>query len=254
MRYHCEGMETKPLEARLIDWLRQRLGAAGAEGFVVGLSGGIDSAVTAALCRQAAPGRTLALIMPCHSDPQDAEDARLVAATFGLETRVIPLDEPYDTMIRCLEGEGAENAWGDAGRRRVAGANVKPRLRMIALYYLANRLNYLVVGTGNRSELYAGYFTKYGDGGVDLLPLGNLVKTQVRELARRLGVPGRIIEKPPSAGLWSGQTDEGEMGLRYDDLDRYILTGEARPDLRERMEASHRRAGHKLRLPPMPDP
>jgi NAD+ synthase len=104
----------------------------------------------------------------------------------------------------------------------MAVANLKPRLRMATLYYFANSRNYLVAGTGNKSELTAGYFTKYGDGGADLLPLGDLLKSQVRELARELGVPEVIITKPPSAGLWAGQTDEEEMGITYDELDRTI--------------------------------
>jgi NAD+ synthase len=106
----------------------------------------------------------------------------------------------------------------------LATANLKPRLRMATLYYYANKLNYLVIGTGNRSELAMGYFTKYGDGGVDLLPLGNLLKTKVRELAKELKVPQEIIDRPPSAGLWHGQTDEGEMGISYAELDN-ILCG-----------------------------
>ena len=105
---------------------------------------------------------------------------------------------------------------------RLTGANIKPRLRMTTLYAFANHLGYRVVGTGNRSELAIGYFTKWGDGGVDLLPLGNLTKTRVRELARHLGVPQRIIDKPPSAGLWEGQTDESEMGVTYEQLDAYL--------------------------------
>src|SRR5690606_5628013 len=107
----------------------------------------------------------------------------------------------------------------------MAVANLKPRLRMTTVYYVANTRNYLVAGTGNRSELTIGYFTKYGDGGVDLLPIGRLLKAEVRELARELGIPERIITKAPSAGLWAGQTDEGEMGFTYAELERYLSEG-----------------------------
>ncbi|MCK4307002.1 NAD(+) synthase, partial [candidate division WOR-3 bacterium] len=106
-------------------------------------------------------------------------------------------------------------------------ANLKPRLRMLILYYFANKLNYLVAGTGNKSELTVGYFTKYGDGGVDILPLGGLLKTQVIELAKELKIPQKIIEKVPSADLWKGQTDEGELGISYAELDKIILAIES---------------------------
>ena len=139
-------------------------------------------------------------------------------------------------------------------RARVPIANVKPRLRMASLYFLANSLNYLVAGTGNRSELTLGYFTKYGDGGVDLLPIGMLLKSQVRVLARELGVPPRIVEKAPSAGLWLGQTDEHEMGFSYDDLERYLITGteSVAPATAIRIERLVRASDHKRTLPPMP--
>ena len=136
-------------------------------------------------------------------------------------------------------------------REALARANLRPRLRMASLYYFANRLNYLVVGTGNRSELEVGYFTKYGDGGVDLLPLGALLKRQVRALAAHLGVPAPIIEKPPSAGLWEGQTDEGEMGFSYADLDRYLAGGKVPAALGERIEAMRTASEHKRRPPPV---
>lgn len=110
---------------------------------------------------------------------------------------------------------------------KLASANLKPRLRMLTLYYYANNLNYLVAGTGNKSELMVGYFTKYGDGGVDILPIGGLVKAKVRELAGELGIPKEIIDKPPSAGLWDGQTDEEEIGITYEDLDKGILALES---------------------------
>ena len=113
----------------------------------------------------------------------------------------------------------------DEAAGRVALGNVRPRLRMATLYFVANSLNYLVAGTGNRSELTIGYFTKHGDGGVDVLPIGHLLKSQVRTLAQELGVPQAIIDKAPSAGLWLGQTDEAEMGFSYADLERYLTDG-----------------------------
>jgi NAD+ synthase len=130
-------------------------------------------------------------------------------------------------------------------------ANLKPRLRMVTLYFFANKLRYLVAGSGDRSEITVGYFTKYGDGGVDIMPLGNLVKEEVRELARHLKIPQEIIDKPPSAGLWEGQTDEGEMGFSYESLDRYILTGKAPQELKSRIEAMKAASAHKGMMPPV---
>jgi NAD+ synthase len=159
----------------------------------------------------------------------------------------VVLDGVFDLLCGTLPSAGL-----DLATRRLAEANLKPRLRMIALYYFANRLGYLVVGSGNRSELAVGYFTKYGDGGADLLPLGNLVKGQVGELAAHLGIPRQIIDKPPSAGLWSGQSDEEEMGLTYEELDRYLTSGEAGAELRDRIDGMRAAAAHKRSLPPVP--
>ena len=124
---------------------------------------------------------------------------------------------------------------------------------MLTLYYLANQLKYLVIGASNRSELAIGYFTKYGDGATDILPLGNLVKRQVRELARFLGIPKVIMAKPPSAGLWERQTDEAELGLSYEELDHYLLSGEASETVRKKIEAMIAASNHKRLPPPVPD-
>ena len=219
----------------------------GLHGVVFGLSGGIDSAVVAVLCKRAFPEDCLAVVMPCRSDEADIEDARAVAGKFQIPIRIITLDGVYESLLGVLPvGEF------DAASRQLAEANLKPRLRMLTLYYLANRLGYLVVGTGNRSEISVGYFTKYGDGGVDILPLGNLVKSQVRELASHLGVPKEIIDKPPSGGLWEGQTDEGEMGVTYEELDRYLTSGVAREGVREKVDAMITESAHKRATPVIP--
>ncbi|MGB2782330.1 MAG: NAD(+) synthase, partial [Atribacterota bacterium] len=124
---------------------------------------------------------------------------------------------------------------------------------MTILYYFANKLNYLVVGTGNKNELTIGYFTKYGDGGVDILPLGNLLKSQVRELAEYLGIPKKIINKPPSAGLWEGQTDEEEMGISYDQLDKYLITGKLHNRVIEKkIQDKITKSAHKRTIPAKP--
>ncbi|MDD4954028.1 MAG: NAD+ synthase, partial [Candidatus Omnitrophica bacterium] len=194
---------------KIVRWIKDQVRDAKAKGIVLGLSGGVDSAVVAALCKKAVGQKNLlALVMPCQSHKQDLEDARLVARGLGIKTKVIELSGIYDNFMKILPGAG-----------NLAKTNLKPRLRMLVLYYYANKLNYLVCGTGNKSELMVGYFTKHGDGATDLLPLGNLLKKQVWALAKELGIPERIITKPPSAGLWLGQTDEGEMGITYAVLD-----------------------------------
>jgi NAD+ synthase len=247
----------------IVEWLRQRLVRTGARGFVIGLSGGIDSAVVARLCQAAAPASVLGVIMPCHGDPRDEADAKLLADHFGIATVKVDLAPCFDALTEDLRDAltqvpkeqlaGARPA--DDVKARVPVANVKPRLRMAALYFLANSLNYLVAGTGNRSELAIGYFTKHGDGGVDLLPIGHLLKSDVRLVARELGVPDALVEKAPSAGLWLGQTDEAEMGFSYAELERYLTSGpdKVAPALAMRVERLIRQSEHKRALAPTPE-
>lgn len=224
-----------------VEWLRNTVSDAGAKGLVLGISGGIDSAVVAALSKRAFPENTLGIIMPCYSNPLDLEHAKLVAETFGLETKNVVLDDAFDTMKRLVGAEESD--------RSLAVANMKPRLRMITLYYFAGVHNYLVAGTGNRSEFTVGYSTKYGDGGVDIQPIASFVKKEVRELAAHLGVPEIIITKPPTAGLWENQTDEYEMGMTYEELDNYILTGTASDYIKEKVDKMYSRSEHKRRTP-----
>ena len=241
-------------------WLRRQGTGAGARGIVVGLSGGVDSAVVARVAQIAMGDAVVTVIMPAYSDPQDEADARLVADAFKLRVLMVDLVPPYDTLIDGVQRavkdlpNGGAPVSDEAGR--LALANIKPRLRMTTLYAVANRLNYIVAGTGNRSEIAIGYYTKYGDGGVDVLPLGSLVKSEVRALAREVGVPMRVIEKAPSAGLWLGQTDESEMGFTYADLERYLREGPEAlaPALVLKIERLTRASDHKRALPPVFDP
>jgi NAD+ synthase len=243
-------------------WMRQRLVAAGSRGFIVGLSGGVDSSVVARLAQLAAPNAVLGAILPCHSDPQDERDATLVAGYFSIPTVRIDLSAAYDalvataqTALNALPAATRETPPADPLRGRVPVANIKPRLRMATLYFFANTINYLVAGTGNRSELAIGYFTKYGDGGVDLLPIGHLVKSEVRTLARELNVPSAIVDRAPSAGLWAGQRDEDDMGFTYAELERYLEDGPqgVSPALAMRIERLIRASEHKRQMPPVQD-
>ena len=237
-------MEVEQLATKLVLWIGEQVLAAGCKGVVAGMSGGLDSSVLAVLCHQAFPQNMLGVLMPCYSSQEDDEHALAVASQFSIPTKVVVLNPVFDALLKALPGDGAEPSVS-----RLAKANLKVRLRMLTLYYFANQFKYIVAGAGNRSELAVGYFTKYGDGGVDILPLGNLVKGQVRELANFLGIPQPIINKPPSAGLWQGQTDEGELGLSYEELDRYLVTGQASIGLRQKIESMTAASAHK-RLPP----
>jgi len=232
----------------LVDWIKDKVMAAGRRGVVLGMSGGVDSSMLAALCKRALPLNVIGLIMPCYSIDQDKDHAEAVARQFEVPTKMVVLNAAYDALLHVLP-----DFKPDQSAARIAQANIKARLRMISLYYVANQMNYLVAGAGNRSEIAIGYFTKYGDAGADMLPLGNLVKKEVRELARYLGVPQAIIDKAPSAGLWQGQTDESEMGFSYDTLDRYILTGTAPDDIKSHIEFMKAGCRHKTQMPPIPE-
>ena len=228
----------------LIVWLQEYARKAGAHGAVFGMSGGIDSAVVSVLCKKAFGENALGLIMPCYSDKNDQIDAGLVADKFDIKYHTIVLDDVYDEFLKIM----------DKSENHMAKANIKPRLRMTVLYYYAGINNYLVVGSENKSELTVGYFTKHGDGGADLWPIGNLVKSQVRKLAFHFNIPQKIIDKTPTAGLWSGQTDEEEMGITYDELDKYILTGETEnPEIKDRIYTLYKKSEHKRRPPQIPE-
>jgi len=205
-------------KAEIVKFIRAKVEEAGKAGVVLGLSGGVDSSTVAALCVSALGAKNvLGLIMPSSiTCSEDVEDAKFTANMLGIESEIIkiaPFEDAFSTI--CPHYDQAN---------RIATGNVKPRVRMMILYYHANALNRLVVGTGNKSELLIGYSTKYGDGGVDLLPIGDLYKTQVRWLAEHLGIQKGILQKVPTAGLWAGQTDEDEIGIKYGVLD-LILYG-----------------------------
>jgi NAD+ synthase len=239
---------------KISTWLRDRAMSAGARGYVFGLSGGIDSAVVAKLCQLAFPQRVLGVILPCYSHPQDEADARLVATTFAIPVARVDLDGTFDALTESLahavKGLPSHVETIDI-KQQMPEANVKPRLRMASLYFIANSLNYLVAGTGNRSEITLGYYTKYGDGGVDVLPIGGLLKSEVRALARELGVPEPIITKPPTAGLWVGQSDEAEMGFSYEMLERYLEKGASSvpANVAQRIEKLRAASDHKRAMP-----
>jgi len=187
--------------------------------------------------------------MPCHSNPVDREDALLVAGTLGLEVIEVDLGDAHSIIYEKVETGLDAKDYPDY-RRKVGQGNLKARLRMATIYSVANLRNYLVVGTDNAAESYTGYFTKYGDGGVDLLPISSLTKTEVRSWAKVLGLPESIVTRIPTAGLWQGQTDEKEMGLTYDMIDKYLSGGNIPEDAISRIEHLHKISEHKRQMPP----
>lgn len=224
-------------------WLSDEVNKAGASGIILGLSGGIDSSVLAALGREAL-GRegVLGVIMPCHSNPDDEADARLLAETLDVKHELVDLSGTFDELCRTI---GCE-------LNPLVLSNMKARLRMVTLYALGQSNHLLVCGTSNRSEYETGYFTKYGDSGSDLMPLASFLKRDIRAIAKVLGVPERIITKAPSAGLVDGQTDEGDMGFTYDVLDEYLVSGRIDdPSAKERIDVMRRRSEHKRKPIPI---
>jgi len=253
----------KKIEKDLIAWIRKKVNDAGCKGAVIGLSGGIDSSVTSLLCQKAFPENTLGIIMPCLSNPEDKVDAIKHAEKFGINYKEIDLSDLYQKFMQTIDSSDPEinleevinnkNLAAAEDNVKLALANMKPRLRMTLLYYYANLNNYLVVGTDNRSELKLGYFTKYGDGGIDIAPLGNLVKLEVRGLAREMKIDQKIITKKPSAGLWNGQSDQDEIGLSYREIDYYIVDGKADAETAAKIEKIAASNQHKLELPAIPN-
>jgi len=233
-----------------------------AQGLVIGLSGGLDSSVTVKLCSQVVHAdKILGLILPSKTtNLEDVDDAVALAEEIGIKHKIIhidPLLEPVENVC-SLDPDKEEY--------QLAQANLKARMRMLILYYHANAMNRLVVGTGNRTELLVGYFTKYGDGGVDLLPIGDLYKTDVKRVAEYLDISDSILYKAPTAGLQPGQTDEEDLGIKYDLLDQilYLMTEQGmgteevaqklqiKLDEVVRVNSMMRSAEHKSKMPPIP--
>src|SRR6056297_1253999 len=227
-------------------WILKKIDSASAKGCVVGSSGGIDSAVISCILKRICNDQMLAVMMPCHSIERDLEDARLLNRKFSIPNITIDLSKTYDAIISAAKANSSTLT-------SRALSNVKPRLRMTTLYMMAQSNDFLVCGTSNLAEIKLGYFTKYGDSGSDIIPLGDLLKCEVRALAEYLNIPEEIINKKPSAGLWEGQTDESEMGLSYDKLDRYILTRNAEPEIKEKIEKLSQKNSHKLKPIPVPN-
>ena len=245
----------------IVAFVREMVDEAGVDRAVLGLSGGIDSTLTAHLATEAlGPEPLHGLVLPgAVSSESNMSDAEQVALDLGIEHDVIEIDPLVDAFLDVYpEAEGDKEAVG----------NARARTRAVLCYLVANHENGLVLGTGNRTEALVGYFTKYGDQAVDCNPIGNLYKEQVRQLARHVGVPERIVTKPPTAGLWAGQTDEEEMGATYGTIDAVLalhvdghLSREATArslgldvGTVEHVREMYERSAHKRAMPPAPTP
>lgn len=242
---------------KICSFIRKKVERSGADGVVVGVSGGLDSAVTVALCSRAIGKENVyALILPERETIKEEtlRDAREVAGMLAGRVAEMDFTEAYRALARVMP-DFAEGA-------RIPNGNLKARLRMCILYYYANKFGLLVAGTGDKSEISLGYFTKYGDGGCDFLPIGDLYKTEVKELARFLGVPPHVAEKKPSPGLWRGHTAEGELGLEYAVIDEMLKLFAAgakveevaaklklKPDAVKRIKRMAEESAHKRELP-----
>ena len=222
-------------------WIHALVENSGVSGIVFGNSGGKDSALVGILCK-AACNNTVGVIMPCASKRTygiDADDGRTLAEQYGIETRTVDLTGVREAELAALEEV--------SDLTELAVANIAPRLRMTTLYAIAAAENRLVAGTGNRSEAYMGYFTKWGDGANDFNPISDLTATEVFQFLRYLNAPQSIIEKAPSAGLFDGQTDEKEMGVTYRSIDEYLTGGNVSEADRAVIERYHCRSEHKRR-------
>lgn len=239
----------------MVQWIRNEFEKTGAKGAIVGMSGGIDCCVTARLLNLANIP-TLLVLMPYGNSMELSSDrihSKAFAKKFRLNTTEVDITHTVNELIRSCElgsyiDDRSEKEYEtlkiDITQESIN--NIKPRVRMTTLYTLGQSLGYIVVGTGNLSERMLGYFTKWGDGACDLNPIGNLTKTQVRIMAKHIGIPDEIINKPPSANLFEGQTDEDELGMTYYDIDRYILTQEGSKEVINRFKYINNKIQHKL--------
>lgn len=226
-----------------VEFIRKYLVEARADGIVFGNSGGKDCALVGILSKMATDN-VLGVIMPCSSKinyGSDRSDAVKLSEKFGIPYIEVDLTKAKEAL--------AESVGKSFEVKRAAEINIAPRLRMTTLYAVAQSKNYLVAGTGNASERYMGYFTKWGDGAFDFDAIADLTVTEIFEFLRYLGAPESIIEKAPSAGLFEGQTDEKEMGVSYREIDKYIMSGEASPKAKAVIDRFHLHTEHKRRLP-----
>ena len=227
-----------------VAFIQKMLASSGAKGIVFGNSGGKDSALVAALCSFATKN-LLGVIMPCASKRnfgEDKDDGLAVAKKYGVDVIVVDLTETREALLK---------ATGNSFTAKAALSNIAPRLRMTTLYAIAAEKGYLVAGTGNASERYMGYFTKWGDGACDFNPIADLTATEIFDFLRYLGAPDHVVTKAPSAGLFEGQTDESEMGVTYAEIDAFLRGEKVSEEAQKIINRYHKASLHKMALPPI---
>jgi len=262
--------ELEATRDRIVSFVREVVDDAGADGAVLGLSGGIDSTTTAYLAVEAlGPEGLHGLVMPSSVNTADnMSDAERVAEDLGIEYDVIDVEPVVEAFFDAFPEPNVDERL-DADPLRTAAGNVRVRTRAVLNYFVANAEHRVVLGTGNRTEALTGYYTKYGDQAVDCNPIGTLYKQQVRQLAAHLGVPHDLVTKTPSAEMWIGQTDEAEMGVGYDVVDAILALHVDGPlskaaTLRtlgdavsaadvDRVVELYEASAHKRAMPPAPD-
>lgn len=248
---------------RICGFIKELVEASGAEGVVVGMSGGVDSALTTALCvRALGPERVLGVTMPLsHTPTEDTQHAKEEGKRMGIKVIEVPIDKIAQSFFKEVD-------YDPKTQGKLPGANIKARIRMVVLYYFANMYNYLVSGTGDKSEDLIGFFTKYGDGGVDFLPISHLYKTQVREMAHFLKVMPEVADKPASPQLWPGHQASDEIPAAYEVMDPVMVglfdknmspeevskeTG-APKEVIDLILKKHSNSEHKRKYPPLVEP
>ena len=233
---------------RVTKWIREYIESVKADGVVIGNSGGKDSATVIALASTAlGKDKVLTVAMPCNSNQSDFEDAKLVADKFEVQLIEVNLKRTYEELEKELTGKVVPKAeW----REKESKINTKPRLRMTTLYYLAQNLNYLVIGTGNKCESIVGYTTKWGDNACDFNPLGDFTVEEVLQIGKYLGVPDKIINKAPSDGL-GNLTDEEKLGVTYNQISEYIETGKTEAKAMEIIQKKEKLSEHKRKPIPV---
>ncbi|HBP52004.1 MAG TPA: NAD(+) synthase [Clostridiales bacterium] len=243
-------MDVQTSIQKRVEWIRKILSESGAKGIIYGNSGGKDCTLVGALCKLATDN-VLGVIMPCQSSQNygsDRDDALRAGKHFGIQQIEIDLTKTKEALVAALGDELTRDNAGEANLK-MANVNINPRLRMTTLYALGQARGYLVAGTGNLDEATLGYFTKWGDGAHDFNPIADLTVGEIYEHLRALKAPSTIIEKAPSAGLYQGQTDESELGIKYADVDKYLRGEQIPEEVKEKIEKAKTRALHKACMP-----